>query len=206
MDKKAHWEDVYQSKKIDEVSWYQARPEFSLRMIKATKLSFDDPIIDVGGGASRLVDQLTELGFRNLTVLDISGKALEYAKQRLGDAGKNIEWIQADIVEFQPKQTYAFWHDRAVFHFLTDPSDRERYLKVMKGTLSHPGYVMIASFALDGPEKCSGLPVQRYSHQTLIRTLGSDYRLILKDQEIHDTPAGKQQSFIYGLFKTGAHE
>ncbi|EKD42535.1 MAG: putative methylase protein [uncultured bacterium] len=201
MDKKSHWEDVYQNKKIDEVSWYQVRPEFSLRMIEAAKLSLQDPIIDVGGGASRLVDHLIELGFKNISVLDISEKALEHARQRLGDAGKNIEWIKADIVGFKPEKKYAFWHDRAVFHFLTDLKDREQYLETMQGALSSPGYVMIAAFAQDGPEKCSGLPVQRYSHETLIQTLGPDYHLILKDREIHETPAKKQQSFIYGLFR-----
>ena len=201
MDKKSHWEDVYQNKKINEVSWYQDRPKISLRMIDAAKLSFDDPIIDVGGGASRLVDHLIELGFRNLTVLDISGKALEHAKQRLGNAGKNIKWVKADIVEFKPKATYAFWHDRAVFHFLTNLGDRQRYLETMRGALSHPAYAMIASFALDGPEKCSGLLVQRYSHEILEQTLGPDYHLIAKDQEMHLTPAGKPQSFIYDLFR-----
>lgn len=201
MDRKIHWEDVYDKKNVDEVSWYQAHPELSLHMIKFAKLSLDDPIIDVGGGASKLVDHLIELGFRNISVLDISENALDKTRQRLGDKGKNIQWLASDILEFNPKTPYLFWHDRAVFHFLTDLKERQQYLETMKRAIFHSAYAMIATFALNGPEKCSGLPVQRYSYESLEQTLGSDYHLMTKEQETHTTPAGKQQSFTYGLFK-----
>jgi len=203
MDKKNHWEDVYEKKKIDEVSWYQTRPEVSLRMIREVRLPLDAPIIDVGGGASTLVDHLVDLGFKDLTVLDLSGKALERARQRLGDKAEDIRWIEADILEFNPKQTYAFWHDRAVFHFLMDQEDKRKYLHALDRALQPSAYAMIATFALDGPEKCSGLPVCRYSFESLHQALGFGYQLVLKDEERHKTPAGREQSFIYSLFRKG---
>lgn len=201
MDQKNHWENVYEKKQIDEVSWHQAHPKLSLQMIQKAKLPLEAVLIDIGAGASKLVDDLIELGYNDLSVLDISGKALEHAKQRLGDKSKNVQWIESDILKFNSQKTYSFWHDRAVFHFITNPEDRQQYLNTMNRSLSPASFVMIATFALDGPEKCSNLPVHRYSHESLQETLGCDYRLIAKDQEIHVTPAGKSQSFIYGLFR-----
>ena len=201
MDNKTHWEEIYAEKKADEVSWYQSSSELSLRMVAAAELSLSDPIIDVGGGACKLVDQPATLGYKNLTVLDISAKALDHAKIRLSKTAEKIQWIESDINDFKPQCRYAFWHDRAVFHFLTDQNDRARYLEALNRSISPDGYVMIATFALDGPEQCSGLPVQRYSHELLEKTLGNDYQLILKDQESHLTPWGKEQKFIYGLFR-----
>src|SRR3990167_6928861 len=183
MDKKSHWEDVYIRKKPDEVSWYQVRPEYSLRMIEAAKLDRNAGIIDVGGGASSLADCLIHQDYRNLSVLDISRHALDRAKERIGHHAEKIKWIESDVTQFHSAETYHFWHDRAVFHFLTDPEDRERHLNAMSRSLGKNAHVMIATFALDGPEKCSGLPVQRYSHESLQKTLGMDYRLILTDQE-----------------------
>jgi SAM-dependent methyltransferase len=170
-------------------------------MIEAAKLSLSYPIIDVGGGACKLVDQLVALGYENLTILDISAKALDHAKIRLGEAAKSIHWIESDIIKFRPQRSYTFWHDRAVFHFLTEQEDRARYLEVLNRSVSPDGYVMIAAFALDGPEQCSGLPVQRYSHESLEKTLGNGYQLLLRDQESHLTPWGKEQRFVYALFK-----
>lgn len=201
MDKKTHWEEIYTESKPDEVSWYQSSPELSLRMIEAARLSLSNPIIDVGGGACKLVDQLAALGYKNLTVLDISAKALDHAKTRLGKAAKKIQWVESDVTEFKPKSRYALWHDRAVFHFLTNQNDRARYLEALNRSLSPGGHVVIATFALNGPEQCSGLPVQRYSHELLEKTLGNDYQLISKDQESHLTPWGKKQQFIYALFR-----
>ena len=201
MDKKAHWEEVYSKKQPGEVSWFQVHPDLSLRLIKAAKLDKTAPIIDVGGGASTLVDALLDEGYQNLSVLDISKEALAHAKRRLTARTENIKWFESDVTQFQPTQTYQFWHDRAVFHFLTDKDDRKRYLQVLAASLDKTGYAMIATFALNGPEKCSGLSVQRYSVESLQQTLGSDYQLILTDQETHLTPGGNQQRFVYCLFK-----
>lgn len=201
MDKKSHWEDVYSKKQPSEVSWHQARPDFSLRLMAAAKLDKAAPIIDVGGGASTLVDCLLDDGYQNLSVLDISKQALLHAKSRLGSRAKEIKWLESDVTQFQPTQTYQFWHDRAVFHFLTDAEDRKKYLQVLAASLDSKAYVMLATFALDGHEKCSGLPVQRYSAQTLQQTLGNAYQLILTDQETHLTPGGNPQRFTYYLFK-----
>jgi trans-aconitate methyltransferase len=201
MDKKAHWEDVYRKKKVDEVSWYQPQPGLSLHMIAAAKLDRDAAIIDVGGGASRLIDNLVIQGYTNLSVLDISGESLTCAKERVGPAGQNVQWIESDITVFNPSQKFHFWHDRAVFHFLTDPGERTRYLEVMNKSLASGAYVLIATFAPDGPEKCSGLPVQRYSHESLQQTLGPAYKIVAHEQETHSTPSGGQQKFIYALFR-----
>lgn len=201
MDKKSHWEDVYSKKQPSEVSWHQARPDFSLRLMAAAKLDKAAPIIDVGGGASTLVDCLLDDGYQNLSVLDISKQALLHAKSRLGSRAKEIKWLESDVTQFQPTQTYQFWHDRAVFHFLTDAEDRKKYLQVLAASLDSKAYVMLATFALDGHEKCSGLPVQRYSVDSLQQTLGSDYELVQTDQETHLTPGGNPQRFVYCLFK-----
>lgn len=217
MDKKTHWEDIYVTKKSDEVSWYQTSPKLSLQMIRAAGLNPADPIIDVGGGVSGLVDHLVDLGYEDLTVLDISQEALGRTRQRLGGLEKKIDWIASDVTAFKPGRQYRFWHDRAVFHFLTDLEERKRYLQVMSRAVVGGGYVMIATFALDGPDKCSGLPVQRYSHESLQETLGpiaplglqgpnalplgSGFEMILKDREVHTTPWETTQSFIYALFR-----
>jgi len=201
MDKKHHWEDVYRKKKVDEVSWYQARPGLSLRMIAAANLARDAAIIDVGGGASLLIDNLITQGYTNLSVLDISGESLKCAKERIGSSGQNVQWIESNITDFNPQQKFQFWHDRAVFHFLTNPDERARYLEVMNRSLASGAHAMIATFAPDGPEKCSGLPVQRYSHESLQQILGPACKMVLQEQETHLTPAGGQQKFIYALFR-----
>lgn len=200
-DMKQYWEEIYEERATDEVSWYQSRPEMSLRMIEAARISVSDPIIDVGGGASRLVDHLVELGHTDLTVLDISRTALDRAKDRLGQAAKSVRWMEADITHLAPDRRYALWHDRAVFHFLTGRQDRARYLEALNRSVTPGGHVVIATFALDGPEQCSGLPVQRYSDELLQETLGGDYELVAKDRETHVTPAGKRQKFIFTLFR-----
>ncbi len=201
MSLKAHWESVYERKKPEEVSWYQENPSCSLAMIESAGLGKEDPIIDVGGGASKLSSVLYGLGYRNLTVLDISKKALETARQRMGAAAEAVQWVEADVTRFRAPQRYRFWHDRAVFHFLTDPADRDLYLETLRNSLSNPGYVMIASFSLEGPEKCSGLPVQRYSHETLQQTLGPEFECLRRESEAHRTPGGTLQQFLYSLFR-----
>ncbi|MDL1871514.1 class I SAM-dependent methyltransferase [Deltaproteobacteria bacterium PRO3] len=201
MNLKAHWESVYERKKPEEVSWYQENPARSLAMIESAGLGKEDPIIDVGGGASKLASVLYDLGYRNLTVLDISKKALETARQRMGAAADAVQWVEADVTRFRAPQRYRFWHDRAVFHFLTDPADRKLYLETLRNSLSNPGYVMIASFSLEGPERCSGLPVQRYSQETLQQTLGSEFECLRRESEAHRTPGGTLQQFLYSLFR-----
>ncbi|TAL31392.1 MAG: class I SAM-dependent methyltransferase [Alphaproteobacteria bacterium] len=201
MDKKSHWEDIYQRKGADKVSWHQEQPGLSLRMIADAGLERGAAIIDVGGGASRLIDSLIAQGYTNLTVLDISGRALEAAKERLGPLSQRVQWVESDIADFKPRQKFKFWHDRAVFHFLTDPQDRDRYLETMRRSLDAGSYAMIAAFAPDGPEKCSGLPVQRYSHESLQLALGPSYKELAHHSETHVTPAGGQQKFVYALFR-----
>lgn len=201
MDKKTHWEDVYQKKKVDEVSWYQPQPDTALRLIDSIKLDPTANIIDVGGGASTLVDCLLARGYLNVSVLDISGKALAVAKERLGGEADRVRWYESDILSFQPQQKFDLWHDRAVFHFLTDSNEREKYLETMHTALSANAHVLIATFGLGGPEKCSGLPVQRYDPELLQKTLGRGYTLISSDSEVHITPWGSPQQFVYCLFK-----
>lgn len=201
MDKKNHWEGIYQTKKVDEVSWYQLRSEQTLRLIDSAKLDPKARIIDVGGGTSSLVDCLLERGYKNLSVLDVSEKALTTVKERLDRKTEVVEWIISDILDFQPHKKFDFWHDRAVFHFLTNPKEREKYLEVMSGALNIDAYVLISTFGPEGPEKCSGLPVQRYDSDSIQHTLGSGYQLLSTEQEIHLTPWGSHQQFVHCLFK-----
>lgn len=199
--RRKHWEQVYADKGSESVSWYQRRPEVSLELIRAAGVSQGDALIDVGGGASTLVDCLLEQGFTDLSVLDISERALEAAQTRLGLAEDHVNWIQADITEFVPRRTYRLWHDRAVFHFLTEASDRQAYLSALRQGLQPGGHLVIAAFALDGPEKCSGLPVRRYDEALMTDTLGADFRLLETRREGHRTPAGKMQQFRFYLYQ-----
>ena len=202
MDRKEHWEGVYAQKLPTEVSWYQLRPEKSLELIRDTGLGREAAVIDVGGGASTLIDCLLADGYRHLTVLDISVKALEKAKQRLGRRAQEIAWIEADVTQANlPTASYEVWHDRAVFHFLTEPQDRKKYLDVLGQSLKPGGHVIMATFASDGPPRCSGLNVQRYSVEDLQRELGDRYRLIRSLAEVHKTPFETEQKFIYGHFQ-----
>jgi ubiquinone/menaquinone biosynthesis C-methylase UbiE len=201
---KTHWENMYQTKLSTEVSWYQGIPELSLQLIQKTGISSDDPIIEVGAGASTLVDCLLEKGFQQLTVLDIATAAMQHTQARLGDNAKKVQWIEADITQFQPPQQYQYWHDRAVFHFLTDAQDRKNYLQVLQTALRPKGYAMIATFAADGPEKCSGLNVMRYDTQRMGEALGNRLKLLEVHHESHVTPSGGEQKFIYFLFQNNA--
>ena len=201
IDRKAHWQGVYERKAEDEVSWYQARPQTSLRLIANTGLGKDAAIIDAGGGASRLVDHLLDAGYTDVTVLDIAGAALEKARRRLGERAAQVQWITADLLTWQPQRQYAIWHDRAVFHFLTEAEDRKRYVEVLKSALGPGGQVIIATFAPDGPEKCSGLPVMRHSPESIAAELGAGFVLLETADEHHVTPAGKVQHFNYARLK-----
>ena len=161
-DRKQHWENVYQTKQLSEVSWYEPIPETSLSIIKLFKLPKNAAIIDIGGGDSLLVDYLLMLGYTNITVLDISAKAIERAKERLGEKAEEIKWIVKDIVDFNPDQKYDLWHDRATFHFLVNKKDQDKYLETVHQYLTSDGYMVLSTFSEEGPEKCSGLPVRRY--------------------------------------------
>jgi SAM-dependent methyltransferase len=200
-NRKEHWEKIYSDKKPDEVSWYQANPEKSLELINSVRVSFEDRIIDVGGGASLLVDQLLEKGFRNLSVLDISENALRHAKQRLGHNSSKIKWIIGDATLFIPQEKYDIWHDRAVFHFLTESTDREKYISAVKECLKKGGFLILAAFAKDGPDRCSNLPVRQYDADLLQAEFGTGFELVRVSVETHQTPWGKGQKFNYFLLR-----
>ena len=197
MGRKKHWDQAYAAHRSEDLSWYQLKPEQSLALIKRAGIDFGEPIIDVGGGTSRLVDHLLHQGYQDLTVLDISATALQRSRHRLGKKARRVKWIEANIVRFSVAQTYGLWHDRAVFHFLTRAKHRKRYIQAMRHALGVGGQALIATFALDGPEKCSGLEIVRYDATRLTRELGADFQLLDQERETHRTPAGKIQRFDY---------
>lgn len=201
MDRQQHWESVYKTKAVNDVSWYAPHLELSLRLIQEVAAP-EASIIDVGGGAATLVDDLLNAGYRHLTVLDISGSALEKTKQRLGRVAAEISWLEADITQVElPLQTYDVWHDRAVLHFLTEESDRTAYINNLKRSLKRGGYVILATFALDGPEKCSGLEVRRYDASMMQALLGDEFVLDSSHSALHVTPATNEQRFIFCRFR-----
>ena len=199
-NRKKHWGDVYQEKSPSELSWYQKVPKLSLELIRCANVASNDAIIDVGGGASVLVDYLSKESFTNLTVLDISENAIAMAKKRLGDTAKSIEWIVSDITQFDTSQKFSLWHDRALFHFLTDTSDREIYVKALIKAIRTEGHLIIATFATGGPEKCSGLEIVQYDSEKMIAELGDNFSLVEERKEIHITPANNEQEFIFFHF------
>jgi trans-aconitate methyltransferase len=200
LGRKQHWESVYGEKPEDAVSWFQVHPDVSLELIRAYSRR-GDALIDVGGGASRLVDHLLAEGYADLTVLDIAEAALERAGQRLGREALKVRWLVDDITEWSPERRYALWHDRAVFHFLTEPRERAAYRSSLEAALPAGAHAVIASFAPDGPERCSGLPVRRYSPASLAEELGGKFGLRESREETHLTPAGRLQRFQYSVFE-----
>ena len=196
-DRKAHWQSVYGTRQFTDVSWYQARPETSLAFIAASGVSTDAAVVDVGGGASTLVDCLLERGFTDLTVVDIAEAALEQSRARLGARASAVDWRVADVLEFRPPRRYAIWHDRAVLHFLTDATDRDRYCRSLRYALEPDGHVVLATFGPEGPQKCSGLPVRRYDVAMLGELLGPEFTHTDDAIEIHRTPGGGEQQFLY---------
>lgn len=199
-DPKSHWEKVYSSKQHSELSWYQPHLRLSLELIRRSGVTLRDLIIDVGGGESTLVDDLLDLGFRNIAVLDASPHALDASKSRLRHRASMVEWIAEDICHASlRKGRYRLWHDRAVFHFLTNPEDRRAYTRQVRLALSPGGFVVISTFSLDGPQKCSGLDVQRYSSESLLREFAPGFRLLEAVPETHRTPSGRKQEFLYCL-------
>lgn len=200
-ERQAHWESVYATKGETGVSWFQDNPAPSLELIAAVGATQSTAIIDIGGGASRLVDSLLEKGFCALTVLDLSAAALEAAKSRLGIEAEKVRWIVADATLWEPTEVYDVWHDRAAFHFLTDQADRTAYIARLKKALREGGHAIVATFAPDGPERCSGLPIVRYDAESLGETLGERFELIETRRHTHATPWGSTQSFQFSAFQ-----
>lgn len=201
MPQKEHWERVYSTKDAAEVSWFQKQALVSLRLIRDINPPQFSPIIDVGGGASTLVDGLLANGYENVTVLDLSDAALNTAKARLEAAATRVDWIAANVLEAQlPADSFNIWHDRAVFHFLTTEDERQGYVRQVRNAVKPGGRVIMATFAEDGPEKCSGLPVVRYNAEALQAEFGDAFELIHQEKETHVTPGGNEQRFIYCVF------
>ncbi len=199
-----HWEGVWSDKAPDQVSWYQSEPGRSLEWIQTICPDREGAIVDVGGGASTLVDHLLKQGYTNLTVLDIAKSALERAKKRLGQTAGQVTWRVGDVTQAELGGSYDLWHDRAVFHFLVDPDDRAAYKIALLRSLAPRGHVILATFALDGPEKCSGLPVERYDAEGLLRELGDGFEKVQEAREEHKTPWGDVQPFQFvHLKRTG---
>ncbi len=196
-----HWQKIYSEREPTAVSWHQENPARSLILIEETGVAADAPIIDIGGGASRLVDRLSEIGYRSVTVLDLAPLALSQAQERLGERARDIIWIDDDVLEHPFAHTYAVWHDRAVFHFLTEAKDRARYVAQLESAVEPGGHVIIATFSPDGPVMCSGLPVQRHSPESLTECLEASFDVVDFQEEAHHTPSGKTQHFLYGRFR-----
>jgi SAM-dependent methyltransferase len=201
--RQAHWQNVYATKRDDEVSWFQKNPAPSLELIDLAHPTPQSSIVDIGGGASRLVDNLLARGFTHVTVLDLSEAALAAAKMRLGD-NANVRWVVADVTTWNPARTYDIWHDRAAFHFLTEREDRAAYVARLKQAIKPGGHVIIGTFALDGPERCSGLPVMRYDAAGLAAELGEGFELIDARRHEHSTPWGAIQRFQFCVFRRSA--
>lgn len=194
---RTHWEGVYEARPYTEVSWYQASPGLSLRLIGNAGIGRDEAIIDVGGGASTLVDNLLTEGYRDITVLDLAEQALDQARSRLGERENSVNWLVSDATEFVPEREYALWHDRAVLHFFTDEEQRDRYVEVLRKALPVGGHLVLATFGPGGPLKCSGLEIRRYNVDRLQELLGQGFELQEHTTEQHDTPAGATQEFLY---------
>ncbi len=200
-DAKEHWENIWTTKKSNEVSWYQEYPKTSINLILPTNPSKDAKIIDVGGGDSNLAETLLDLGFKNITVLDISANALERAKKRLGNKSDMITWIESDILEFENDNRYDIWHDRALLHFLTSEENLKNYVKLVKQHVMQGGYLIISTFSTKGPIKCSGLDTRQYSKESIKELFSNEFEHIKSFEEEHVTPRGMGQIFTWNVFR-----
>jgi trans-aconitate methyltransferase len=200
-ERQSHWQNVYLSKGEQQVSWTQLDPQPSLGLIEKYAAGRDASIVDIGGGASRLVDALVADRFAAITVLDLSEAALQAAKTRLGEQGGTVRWVAADATAWQPPHAFDIWHDRAAFHFLVEAQERAAYVDRLHAGVKPGGHAIIATFAPDGPEKCSGLPVQRYDPESLARTLGGAFGLVERQFHRHVTPWGAEQSFQFSVLR-----
>jgi 2-polyprenyl-3-methyl-5-hydroxy-6-metoxy-1,4-benzoquinol methylase len=201
VERQAHWENVYSTKGEKEVSWFEDSPTISLDLIRLTGVSSSTSIIDIGGGASRLVDALVDEGFEAVTVLDLSKEALATARARLGARGAKVQWVVADVTTWEASETYDVWHDRAAFHFLTEPEDRAAYAARISRAVRPGGHVIIGTFAPDGPERCSGLPIVRHDAASLGEVLGSGFTLMESRRHGRQTPMGATQHFQFSRFR-----
>jgi len=201
-DAKEHWENIYQTKKSNEVSWLQEKPETSLDLMSEIGIERNAKIIDVGAGTSKLADNLLALGFRNITALDVSSNALNESKKRLGDKANNVKWIVSDLREFETNDNYDLWHDRAVLHFLTEEEGIRRYKELVRTHLKPKGYVIVSTFSVNGPKRCSGLDVRQYSEDSM-KTLFTGFEHIKSFEEEHITPWGASQIFLFSVFRKG---
>lgn len=200
-DRRSYWETLYRTRGETEFSWFQETPAISLELIAETGISREAAIIDIGGGASRLVDALVLAGYAEVTVIDLAEAALARARARMGDAASRVTWVAADITSWVPFRFWDLWHDRAAFHFLTDPDHRADYVERLTEALAPGGHAIIGTFALDGPACCSNLPVERYDGRRLSAVLGPAFRLIRSRMHCHHTPAGTAQNFHFGVFR-----
>ena len=200
-EKRQHWDKVYSEKQPTEVSWYEPMPQVSLELIRSCGVSKDAAIIDVGGGDSFLAEFLISLGYNDVTVVDISSKAIERAKLRMCEKADEVKWIVADAADFQPERIYDLWHDRAAFHFLTEDSQKNGYLDAARKAIKPGGFVILGTFSNKGPEKCSGLPVQRYSVSEMCRLFEADFEMLSGKNLDHLSPSGKTQNFTFCSFQ-----
>lgn len=201
MNKKSHWENVFSTKQLDEVSWYQQIPQDSLEFVQQLSLPKTAAIIDIGGGDSLFVDHLLQMGYSNITVLDISAEAINRAKNRLGEKAKRVNWVVTDILDFKSNVQFDCWHDRAAFHFITTPEDVKIYLSTAQQHIKPNGKLIIGTFSTDGPEKCSGLPVKQYSESLLTVTLEKWFKKIRCITTDHITPFKTIQNFLFCSFQ-----
>ena len=205
MNSKKHWNQIYSSQPPDNVGWYKPHLETSLAWIEDLNVDPHEPIIDIGGGASTLVDDLLERGHKNLTVLDLSKSAIQITQKRPGNASSAVTWLVGDVTEIElPSRYYLLWHDRAVFHFLIEPGSQQKYKEALLDSLKEGGYFIIGTFTPEAPPQCSGLPVQRYDSELLTKTFGDRFELKRQRNEMHTTPGGVKQSYVYCLFQRTA--
>jgi len=200
--KKQHWGNIFKTRDTTtDVSWYQSYPKTSVDMVLSTGVGKDGSIIDIGSGDSRLVDALLGLEFKKLWALDISGEALEKARVRLGERAAEVNWIESDVLEFNTSERFDVWHDRAAFHFITREEEAAKYVEIAGKLIKPAGHLVISTFAVDGPEKCSGLDITQYSEEAMIETFKKDFSQVKSFGEIHDTPFGTTQNFLWSVFK-----
>lgn len=200
-ERKKHWENIYETKQLNEVSWYQPTPQTSLDLISKYANSFESKIIDIGGGDSFLVDHLLKLGYKNISVLDISEAAIERAKKRLGELAKNVTWIVSDISSFSPTEKYDFWHDRAAFHFLTDSLEINHYVEKVQNSINPEGILAIGTFSENGPKKCSGIEITQYSEDSMSKLFSEGFEKMESFTVDHPTPFDTVQNFVFGVFR-----
>ncbi len=200
-ESKEHWEKIYASKKFEETSWYQEKPETSLNLIEMLNLSHDASVIDIGGGDSYLCDHLLKLGYTNLNVLDISENAIERAKKRLGKMAHQVHWIVSNVLDFKDENKFELWHDRAAFHFLNDPEKIKKYVENLTASLKSGGFLILGTFSEEGPEKCSGISVHQYSEAEMSALFEKDFEKISFQKLDHKTPWDAGQNFSFGVFR-----